>query len=605
MPADQRRLLRLAVGPLLGLTFSACAPRLMNRLAPAPDAPASDPIAARFSRAQRFLDDGRPDGAVQELRAAERELRADDPRRLEAYERLGMVYVAAHEWEPAHGAFLQALSAARDLGLQGPLLADSYAGIGFCLAAQTKYFRAAQYLRRGLEMGPDAEVRRRAAGELSACLSRVGEDQELDDFGPEFTVTKITINAKWTEDFIIMRRIPFRVGDSINGRDLALARAALYRMNLFKAVEVSTAPLEGGAAVTVSVKDGWYVLPFPLISAGAGSSRFGAIIEARNVFSQAESMDLQILRGKSGSRTALGGDWEGWSGRFERTRQAYSENIYADGGYSAIGGLGTPLDANNFSQFGEIVDSYGKTTDDTILSVERAFSRRWSVEGGFDRGTVGYNSPGPFVPPDAGKQGNIFAAVKYGGLREGTLGLGGILGFGDAGLEERLKPMRRPQWGNTGEFRVIEAGRGSRSSFGYGEFLVHLQTSYSWGFYETISLTAAGGHGASLPDSKLLATGRTTALQGTYSREFRGPTAAGASLGYGRRLAANRWGAFQGGVFAEDARAWFHNTSKDKQGLGVSLYFRFWRFPLPLGVSYTYCLDDRNGLVSGAIGGRF
>jgi hypothetical protein len=109
----------------------------------------------------------------------------------------------------------------------------------------------------------------------------------------------------------------------------------------------------------------------------------------------------------------------------------------------------------------------------------------------------------------------------------------------------------------------------------------------------------------SLPDNQLLATGRMTALQGTYSREYRGPTAAGASLSYGKRLGTLRWGSLQGLIFAEEARAWFHDVSRDKNGVGVSMFFTFFRFPLPLGVSYTYSLDDHNGTVSGAIGGRF
>ena len=42
-----------------------------------------------------------------------------------------------------------------------------------------------------------------------------------------------------------------------------------------------------------------------------------------------------------------------------------------------------------------------------------------------------------------------------------------------------------------------------------------------------------------------------------------------------------------------------------KQGVGVSLAYRFSRFPLPLGMSYTYCLDDEDGQISFALGGMF
>ncbi len=596
----------------LGLFLALCAgafacapPKTLVDLAP-PAAQTADPIEARFNRAASFESEGRLPEAVMELREIEAETADNDPRRLRVFERLGMIYLDEREWEPAHEAFLKALKLASDHGVAGPEVADSYAGIGLSLSGQGKFYRAAQYLRRGLELGPNPEVKRRAENALERSERRVGEDPELEDFGPEFVVTRISVDAKWTEESIIRGKIPFREGDTINGRDLAAARAALYRMNMFKSVDVSTAPLDGGVKVSVTVKDGWYLLPLPMIAAGAGSGRGGIAIEELNAFSQAESMSLQILRGQSGSRTAFTGSRDDWTGTLSRTRQSYGENIYADGGYSASSGLGTPLDANNTDHFGPIQDSYGKRLDDTIISINGPISRGFRGEWGFDQSSIGYFNPGPTAPPDNGRQGNMFGAVRYGsGGGGGAGGLGGVLGYGMAGLDDRIKPLRRPQLSPSGEFRVIEAGRATKSSFGYGMFLARAGLAYSWGQHESVSFTVAGGHGASLPDGKLIATGRATALQGTYAREYRGPTAAGATIGYSRWLVANHWGVLQGGLFAEDGRAWFHDVSRDKQGVGVSMFFRFWRFPLPLGVSYTYSIDDRNALVSGAVGGRF
>src|SRR5947209_38821 len=83
------------------------------------------------------------------------------------------------------------------------------------VVAQGHFYRAQQYLRRGLELGPDPETRRRAEKELSQSVARVGEDQELEDFGPTFVVTKLNVNATWTEDSILRRHITFKEGDSI------------------------------------------------------------------------------------------------------------------------------------------------------------------------------------------------------------------------------------------------------------------------------------------------------------------------------------------------------------------------------------------------------
>ena len=42
-----------------------------------------------------------------------------------------------------------------------------------------------------------------------------------------------------------------------------------------------------------------------------------------------------------------------------------------------------------------------------------------------------------------------------------------------------------------------------------------------------------------------------------------------------------------------------------KTGAGASFWYKFWRFPLPLGFSSTYSFDDHDPQVSAALGGRF
>jgi hypothetical protein len=57
-------------------------------------------------------------------------------------------------------------------------------------------------------------------------------------------------------------------------------------------------------------------------------------------------------------------------------------------------------------------------------------------------------------------------------------------------------------------------------------------------------------------------------------------------------------------VFVEAGRAW-DGIGRDKEGVGASVFYRFWRFPLPLGFTVTRSLDDRDTQVSAAVGGRF
>ena len=184
-------------------------------------------------------------------------------------------------------------------------------------------------------------------------------------------------------------------------------------------------------------------------------------------------------------------------------------------------------------------------------------------------------------------------------------GLGAMLGFGLADLDERLLPLARPRFDWAARASWAHAARWTGSEFAYDYALARWDAAYTWGEHRSVLLRAAAGAGDSLPANRLLATGPEAGLVGLYAREFRGDAVAGAGVGFSRSFRRTRRGLWQATAFVESARAWSGGRGAEKSGAGVSAWYRFWRFPLPLGLAYTYCLDDRDSQVSGAIGGRF
>jgi len=579
----------------------------LSLLLASPALAAEDPVSQKFSRAEFYLGNGQAPEAVMELRAAAALLDKNDPRMLEYFTRLGMVYLDKHDLANAQEAFVSAIQTAENLSLSNSFLADAYAGIGFCLMEKARYTRAANFFRRGLDLGPSPEVRRRVEKGMSASLSRLGEDESSEEAGPVFQVGRIVFYGNRTDESLLRRHLPFTEGESIDARDLAVARGALYRMNLFKSVEVATASVTGiGTEVAITVKDGWYVIPFPVFAGGAGKGRGGLMIEERNAFYQAETITFAALTGPSGRRVALAGSEEGWSALISRERRSFTERLYADGAYSTTAGLSAPLDEDHVEGFGAVSNSYAKTSNDVVLSVEAPIIPYLWAEVGLHRAMVGYGAPTILgVPGDAGKEGTVFIGAKFGPGQntEAGFGLGAILGFGLANLSERLR-LQRERLFFSGGIRGSQARKWTASSFNYGVVVGQAQATYLSG-RQGLTLAAAGGHGYNLPANKLLATGRLSALQGLYAREFRGDSVLGGSLAYGRRIWVTRMGFCQAEIFAELARAWTHDIGREKRGVGANLFYSFWRFPLPLGISYTYSLDDRNSQFSGAIGGRF
>jgi hypothetical protein len=211
------------------------------------------------------------------------------------------------------------------------------------------------------------------------------------------------------------------------------------------------------------------------------------------------------------------------------------------------------------------------------------------------------------IPPDTGRQGEATLGFTFGtNPNDFNDALGAILGYGLADLDTRLRALPAPKWESGAQVDVQRGDSWTASDFSYARVNANAGTSVSWGLHQRLSVQVAGGKGWDLPFDRLFATGSDTALQGVYSREFRGDAAAGGSVSYSYPFRITRLGVWEGMTFAEGGWIWNNGgESRDKTGVGATFYYKFWRFPVPFGLSATYSLDDKNLQISAAVGGRF
>ena len=78
---------------------------------------------------------------------------------------------------------------------------------------------------------------------------------------------KVTGN-KHTKDYIILREVPFKIGDTLNKNQLPetfkQARTQVYNINLFTEVKFDSIPLpDSTLQVNIKVKERWYIFPTP------------------------------------------------------------------------------------------------------------------------------------------------------------------------------------------------------------------------------------------------------------------------------------------------------------------------------------------------------
>ena len=180
-----------------------------------------------------------------------------------------------------------------------------------------------------------------------------------------------------------------------------------------------------------------------------------------------------------------------------------------------------------------------------------------------------------------------------------------VVGLGLADLEKRLRKRTKTENRWRGGLGLSNAGAWTGADRAFSRLSLSLENSTRWGEDNRFSLRLAAAASANAPENQLPATGRDTGLMGQYSREFRAPRMTGFSASFSKPLSRSKRGTLQASVFAETAFDPADPAATAQKGAGLSLYYRFWRFPLPLGFSQTYSFRDRNFQFSGAVGGRF
>ena len=233
--------------------------------------------------------------------------------------------------------------------------------------------------------------------------------QDFDASTAPVRIERITFTGNRTAETILRRRLPFTEGDPLGPASLKDARAALWDLRQFKAVEVSSSALPGGgAAVEIAVKDGWYLIPFPFYTGGSGGGRGGLLLFSRNIFRRSESVMASVFSGDGGTSSMLFLRQEGWSLGAVFRRRSVTEREYSDGAFSAGAGFGEPPDEKDPSRYGAVAQSYHKRTRAEAFSAAVPLARGRGGEPALSAGLGWEGSrlprPSPRTPAGRGRR---------------------------------------------------------------------------------------------------------------------------------------------------------------------------------------------------------
>lgn len=431
--------------------------------------------------------------------------------------------------------------------------------------------------------------------------------------GESVLINTISFSGNRVSEKTLRKAIPIHEGSQLTEESLERTYEALYSMRLFKTVTISTHTAGTGLAdVQITAKDGWYLIPMPFAVSGQGGSSAGLFLVSRNIFKKAESVSLSGAAGSAGGAAAAFFEKDGRSLAVMHAERSAEEGFYTDGGYSSAQNMrkSDGTDSYDFlSKFGTLESMYKRREQTNSISAGFPLARSAGLPA--LSAALSYNGEkntyddGHKQLHGGGRTSSVSLELNAGGRGEKMDDLGVIFGLGLADLDKRIQKRTRLENTWHSSLNLAAAGAWTGSDYAFSKTAVSVENSTVWGRSNRFSVRCAGAMSANAPKSQLLATGRATGLMGQYAREFRAPRMTSFGASFSKPLTVSRRGIFQATVFAETAFDPAAYSATAQKGAGFSLFYKFWRFPLPLGFSQTYSFRDKNIQVSAAIGGRF
>ena len=190
---------------------------------------------------------------------------------------------------------------------------------------------------------------------------------------------------------------------------------------------------------------------------------------------------------------------------------------------------------------------------------------------------------------------------KQGG-RNFAQSFGALFGLGLSDLSQKLRPLSATQYTRYYETYYSYGGPQTGSDFTFSEAGAGFSLQAELPQRHLISYRLKAIKGFGLPAGQYIPTNRPLSLIGTYAQEYRGAAGVGNSLSLAYYLSKSKRGLLAAEPFAEYARIWDQSHPRSQTGAGINFYYRFWRFPLPLGLSYTYSFENKRSEVTATVG---
>lgn len=417
--------------------------------------------------------------------------------------------------------------------------------------------------------------------------------------GSAETVHRITAQTTRMAPQTLLNRFHLKEGEQFTEEEYLKAQEDLHKLRVFKTLEFLEEKRKDGVDIHIKADDRRYV--FPMIFAISGKKKAGGVsLASGNLFKQGETAGLFIGGGEDGFSAHGGlsvGDHSFYAGY---THLNFEQRFYENGWVSSPGVFATAddKDEHNDSFLGQV---HGKQ-DQLTFSYRRAFSRVWSISitpqyeyYRYKHGVL-----------DSGNHSTVSFSLQYADDIRPGMNMGALAGIGLSDKHHALQDLPRMRTGKLAEISYTAGGHWTGSDYDIQKLSVDGACLWEFKKRHLLAVFAKAQRAFDAPFSNLIRSSDLLFGMGIYDREQRGKGGMSAGVSFTYFILRNKIGLLSLMPFFEHAYVTTGGSSyQPHSGVGATLSYRLWRFPLPVGISMTKNLNDGTHHIGFRIGGKF
>lgn len=410
-----------------------------------------------------------------------------------------------------------------------------------------------------------------------------------------FTINKIEVSSNRIKPEILKKYFPLKQGGSFSQEKYLHAQNELHDLRIAKDLDFTLTPQDDNKLdISIKADDGYYIFPLFFITGGSNSAA-GLALATGNLFKRGETLMLFGGAGQNGEMASLMlKDGKNIYSTFF-SNMNFDQRFYKGGWINNTSVFNTGDDEKDFKN--PLTSFYTKKDVFNFTYARKAGNFLFFLTPQYEyiRYSNGINS---------GSYNNVNFGIKFSkNIRSGA-NMGALFGYGLTDKEQSLRDLPASVLGYGAQASYQNGGKWSGADFNISKLSIDLQSITELKTRHLFNIRLKAQDTFSTPFAQQVRSDDLLSGQGRYSRILYGQRGAGISTSFTYYLARNNTGLLSVQPFYELAYV-YNEGYKHHSGTGASVFYKFWRFPFPLGINYTYNLSDYSKQVAFVFGGSF